>query len=97
MRTSTAMIGMILLAGSLGMAIAAETASQPGSVMTVQATPMTDAQIQQKLQSEGYSNLQITGHENNKIELTATKDGATQKLAVNPQTGASMEDKEDDD
>lgn len=40
--------------------------------MIVQAMPMTDAQIQQKLQSEGYTNVQITGHDNNGIDVTAT-------------------------
>ncbi len=97
MKISTVTVVVVLLAGSLGVALAAENGTRAGSIMTVQTTPMTDAQIQQKLQSGGYSNVQITGHDKNQIDVTATKDGATQKLTVNSQTGASTADTDKDD
>ncbi|HEX4178810.1 MAG TPA: PepSY domain-containing protein, partial [Rhizomicrobium sp.] len=59
-------------------------------------TPMTDAQIQQKLQSEGYTNVKITEHDKSHIDVTATKDGKTEKLAVNRSTGAVAEDDDKD-
>lgn len=83
MRLSTATLGVILLAGSSGLAFA-------------QATPVTDAQIQQKLQSEGYTHVQVTKHDKDHIDVTATKDGKAEKLAVNPQTGALMQDTDND-
>ena len=60
---------------------------------------MTDVQIQQKLQSEGYANVQVTKHDKGQIDVMAMKNGKAEKLAVNPQTGAVMPDaeKEDDD
>lgn len=58
---------------------------------------MTDAQIQQKLQSQGYTNVQVTKHEKGHVDVTATKNGKAEKLAVNPQTGAPTPDTDDDD
>jgi hypothetical protein len=75
--------GTILLAGMPGLGMA--------------QTPMTDAQIQQKLQSEGYSNVKITEHAKSHIDVTATKDGKTEKLAVNRTTGAVTQDNDKDD
>lgn len=96
MRFSTAALGGLLMAGSSGLALAAGGISAPGSATTVQATPMTNAQIQQKLQSEGYTNVQVTKHDKSHIDVTATKNGKTEKLAVNPQTGALTSDSDDD-
>lgn len=96
MRLSTAILGVLLMAGSSGLALAASGTPAPGSTTTVQATPMTDAQIQQKLQSEGYTNVQVTKHEKDHIDVTAIKNGKAEKLAVNPQTGAVTPDIEHD-
>ncbi|HEY4042072.1 MAG TPA: PepSY domain-containing protein [Rhodopila sp.] len=82
MRLSAFAFGAILLAGVPGLGFA--------------QTPMTDAQIQQKLQSEGYSNVKITEHAKSHIDVTATKDGKTEKLAVNKSTGAVAEDDDKD-
>ena len=95
------MLGAILLAGSPGLALAAGGAAAAGSAttgqgMTGQGT-MTDAQIQQKLQSEGYTNVQITEHDKGHIDVMATKNGKAEKLAANPQTGAVMPDTDKDD
>jgi hypothetical protein len=56
------------------------------------ATTMSDAQIKQKLESEGYGNVQIKEHEKNHVDVTATKNGKTERLAVNPQTGQARAD-----
>lgn len=91
MRLSTAILGMILTAGTSGAALAVD-----GPATLVQATPMTDAQIQQKLQSEGYTNAKVTKHDKDHVDVTAMKNGKAVKLAVNPQTGAATTDSDDD-
>ena len=96
MRFSTATLGVLLIASSSGLALATSGTPAPGSTTTVQATPMTDAQIQQKLQSEGYTNVQVTKHDKGHIDVTAMKNGKAEKLAVNPQTGALTSDSDDD-
>lgn len=58
---------------------------------------MTDTQIQQKLQSEDYTDVRITEHERGRINVTATRNGKAEKLVVNPQTGAAMPDNDDND
>ena len=87
MRLSVATLGVILLAGPSGLAFAADGTPTAGSATTGQGM-MTDAQIQQKLQSEGHTNVQVTKHDEGYIDVTATKDGRAEKLAVNPKTGA---------
>jgi Peptidase propeptide and YPEB domain len=57
---------------------------------------MTDAQIQQKLQSEGYTNIQITEHAKDHVDVKAAKNGKAEKLAVNPETGAVKPDEDND-
>jgi predicted aspartyl protease len=96
MRLSTTALGVLLMAGSPGLALAAGGTATAGSATTVQATMMTDAQVQQKLQSEGYTNVQVTKHDKGHIDVMATKNGKAEKLAVNPQTGAVMPDAEND-
>jgi hypothetical protein len=51
---------------------------------------MTSAQIQQKLQAEGYTDVHITGRSYGDVLVTATKDGKAEKLAVKPQSGEVM-------
>jgi hypothetical protein len=82
MRLSAFAFGAILLAGMPGLGFA--------------QTPMTDAQIQQKLESQGYTNVKITEHDKSHIDVTATKNGKTEKLAVNKTTGAVTEDEDKD-
>ena len=57
---------------------------------------MTDAQIQEKLKADGYTNVQITEHDKDHVDVKATKNGKTEKLAVNPQTGAVTPDTDND-
>ena len=96
MRPSIAALGLILLTGSSGLALAAGSTATAGLVTTVQSATMTDAQIQQKLQSEGYTDVRITEHDGGHINVLATRNGKAEKLVVNPQTGAAMPDNDDD-
>ena len=58
---------------------------------------MTDAEIQQKLQGQGYTNVQIRQHDKDHVDVTATKNGRVEKLAVDPQSGAVKPDADNDD
>jgi hypothetical protein len=82
MKISTAALGVILLTGLPGVVFAADK--------------MTDAQIQEKLKADGYTNVQITEHDRDYVDVKATKNGKTEKLAVNPQTGAVAPDNDND-
>jgi hypothetical protein len=97
MKLSSATLCLILLlAASPGLASAAETADLGGLATTVQATRMTDAQIQEQLKADGYTNVQITEHDKDHVDVKAKKNGKTEKLAVNPQTGAVTPDTDND-
>jgi predicted aspartyl protease len=96
MRPSIAALGLILLIGSSGLVLAAGSTATAGLVTTVQSATMTDAQIQQKLQSEGYTDVRITEHDSGHINVLVTRNGKAEKLVVNPQTGAAMPDNDDD-
>lgn len=85
MKLPMAALSVLLLAGSSGLAFAADGGQG-----------MTDAQIQQKLQAQGYTNVQIGDHDRGHIDVTATKNDTAEKLAVNPQTGAVMPDTDKD-
>lgn len=89
---TTAALSALLVLGPAGLASAAGNQSTKGSG----ASAMSDAQIKQKLESEGYSNVQIKEHDKNHVDVTATKNGKSEKLAVNPQTGQSTADTDED-
>jgi peptidase YpeB-like protein len=57
---------------------------------------MSDAQIQQNLQGQGYTNIKIGEHDKGHVDVTATKKGKVEKLAVDPQTGAVKTDTDND-
>ena len=82
MRFSIAALGVVLLTGVPGLAFAADK--------------MTDAQIQEKLTADGYTNIKITEHDKNHVDVKATKNGKTEKLAVDPKTGAVTPDTDND-
>lgn len=58
---------------------------------------VSDAQIKQNLESQGYSNIQIKRHDKGHIDVTGSKDGKTEKFAVNPQTGQISPDTDNDE
>jgi hypothetical protein len=58
---------------------------------------MTDTDIQQKLQGQGYTNVQIREHDKNHVDVTATRNGKVEKLAIDPQSGAVKPDTDNDD
>jgi hypothetical protein len=84
--------------GAIGVRVAtAEEGSGPAFVKG--GGPVTEDQVRQEMLAEGYSNPQVM-REGRYFEATGTKDGQTEKLVVDQQTGrlrAGGEDSEDDD
>jgi hypothetical protein len=91
-------IGGVLLAGGIGLAMVMAEPTK-GPVFIAGDKPVTEDQVRQKLQSEGWSNIQI-GRDGRFLEATGSKDGQASKMEVNSQTGrlrASDDDDDDDD
>jgi hypothetical protein len=97
MRLFVRILSAALLASLAGMAIAAGGDHHIASATRIQATTMTDAQVQQKLESEGYTHVRIRERGKTYVEVTAAKDGKAEKLAVDPQSGQVMPEQDDDD
>jgi UDP-N-acetyl-D-mannosaminuronic acid transferase (WecB/TagA/CpsF family) len=84
-RVLVAAIGSVLLVGAAGILVA--TAEQDkGPVFIPGDQPVSEDQIRQKLQSEGYSNVQIV-RQGGYFEAMASKDGQTGKIVVDSQKG----------
>lgn len=88
-------IGGVLLVGVTGELIATAEQSK-GPVFIAGDQPVTEDQIRQKLQSEGYSNVQIV-RQGRYFEAMGSKDGQTGRITVDSQTGRLQADDDDDD
>ena len=93
-RIAAALIGGAMLVGATGVLIA--TAQPRGAVFIAGDKPVTEDQVREKLQSEGYSNVQIV-RQGNYLEALGSKDGKTGKLVVDARTGRLADDDDDDD
>lgn len=93
-RIAAALIGSAMLLGATGVLIA--TAQPSGAVFIAGDKPVTEDQVREKLQSEGYSNVQIV-RQGNYYEARGVKDGKTGKLMVDGRTGRLSDDDDDDD
>ena len=82
-----------LLTASAALTLAAGQATstapntQTGVSGESSASTMSDAQIRQKLEAQGYS-VQSLKHEENYVEAKVTKGGQSGELRVDPQSGA---------
>src|SRR5262245_62155225 len=74
-----------LLIAAIGLA-AAMAAQNPGPVFIAGDQPVTEEQVRQKLQSDGWSNVQIA-RDGRYIVAIASKHGKDSKIAVDSQTG----------
>lgn len=88
-----AVVAGTAVAGARDLAIAQAANTRSGASM------MSDAEITQKLQAEGYTNVQLGEHERGKIDATATKNGQDVDLEIDAQSGAVSQhiEKEGDD
>jgi hypothetical protein len=95
-RLVMALVGGTVLVAGTGALIA--TAQPRGTVFIAGDRPVTEAQVREKLQSDGYSNVLVI-RQGRFIEAMGLKDGQTGKVLVDAQTGrlASGEGDGDDD
>jgi hypothetical protein len=90
------------LSGLAVVYLAADFSSNNGVIANVfAATPLSDAELQTRLQQQGYTDIQNLRRDGKRVTATATKDGQTAQLAVNPTTGqvrrgADADDDDDD-
>lgn len=94
-RLLIAAIGGVLLLGGSGVLIAMAEQSK-GSVFIAGDQPVTEDQVRQKLQSEGYSNVQIV-RQGRYFEAMGSKDGQAGKITVDSQNGRLRAEDDDDD
>jgi hypothetical protein len=87
--------GGVLLAGGIGLAIVMAEPTK-GPVFIAGDKPVSEDQVRQRLQSEGWSDIQIA-RDGRYLEATGSKDGQTSKMEVDSQTGRLRAADEDDD
>jgi hypothetical protein len=92
-RLVVALIGGAALVAATGILIA--TAEPRGAVFIAGDQPVTEAKVREKLQSDGYSNIQII-RQGRFFEATRSKDGKTGKILVDARTGRLAVDDDDD-
>jgi hypothetical protein len=93
-RFVVALIGGTALVAATGVLVA--TAQPRGAVFIAGDQPVTDAQVRDKLQSDGYSNIQVV-RQGHFFEAMGSKDGKTGKVLVDARTGRLADDNDDDD
>jgi hypothetical protein len=88
-----AIIGAVLGGGvAVVMAVAQDA---QGPVFIAGDGPVTEAQIREKLQSQGWTNIKIV-NEGRYLEAMGSKDGKNTKIAIDAVTGRLMADNDDD-
>ncbi len=88
-------LGGALLVGVTGVAIGmAEPTKGPAFIAGDQ--PVTEDQVRQKLQSDGWQNVNIV-RDGRYFEAIASKDGKNSKIVVDAQTGRLRAADDDDD
>jgi hypothetical protein len=88
-------VALGLLFGATGLVIAAAE-QREGQQFVTGSQPVTADQIRQKLQADGWSDIQIV-RDGRYFEAIASKDGLTSRIAVDAQTGRLRADDDDDD
>lgn len=84
----------LVLAGIAGIAVVTAGPSQ-GPALIAGDQPVTEDQVRQKLQSDGWSNMQIV-REGRYMEAIGSKDGQASKVVVNAQNGRLRATDDDD-
>jgi hypothetical protein len=87
------LIGAVL-GGGLGVLISLDT--REGAIFIASNQPVTELRLHDKLQSQGWENIQVTRLGLN-LEATGLRDGRPQKLIINAFSGRLVENDNDDD
>ena len=85
----------LVLAGITNIAMVTAGSSQ-GPAFIAGDHPVTEDQVRQKLQSDGWSNVQIV-RDGRYIKAVGSKEGQTSKVVVNAQNGRLRATDDDDD
>jgi len=78
-----------LLGGGLGVLIASDEGE--GSIFIPSDQPITEGQVREKLQSQGWLNIKII-EQGRYFEVTGAQGGRFRKLMIDSLTGKLMED-----
>jgi hypothetical protein len=65
-----AFLSVLLVSGATALAQSGPAAGSAGA--------MSDTQIKQQLESQGYTNVKVTEHDKDHVDVTATKNGQSQ-------------------
>lgn len=87
-----------MVAGATGLMVV-NAQQRQGAVFIAGDKPVTEDQVRAKLQTDGWSNVQIN-RDGRYFQVTMSKDGAADKLVIDAQTGrfaANADDDDDDD
>ena len=87
--------GGVLLLGIAGVAIVTAEPSK-GPVLIAGDQPVTEDQVRQKLQSDGWSNVQMA-RDGRYFEAIGSRNGQTSRIAVDAQTGRLRVADDDDE
>lgn len=91
--TTTA--SLLLLSGAAFAQTSSTTKPQTPNGHTTEsgtsATKMSDSQIEQNLEKQGYSNVKVTKHVLDRVQVSASKNGVNHTLSVDPTTGKVMQ------
>jgi hypothetical protein len=87
------LIGAVL-GGGLGVLIALDT--KEGPIFITSNQPVTELQLHDKLQSQGWENIRVTRLGQN-LEATGSRGGQPQKVIINAFSGRLVEHDNDDD
>jgi hypothetical protein len=88
-------IGVALLAGSVGVMIA-NAQQAPGPAFIAGGRPVTAEQVLEKLQTDGWSSVAISRN-GRYIEVTGSVNGEASKMTVDSETGRLRAAADDDD
>src|SRR5262245_5907083 len=95
-RIAVTLIGAALFAGATGLVIA-KTQQATAPIFIAGDRPVTEDQVRAKLQSDGWSNIVIF-NEGTYFKVTASRNGRTDKILIDSQTGRlGVNDDDDDD
>jgi hypothetical protein len=86
-----ALIGAVL-GGAIGAMVG--SAGEPGEIFIASNQPITVTQVEEKLRSEGWHDIQITKH-GGYLEVAASKEGDGRKMMVDTISGHLIADDDD--
>jgi hypothetical protein len=91
--------GVLVAGGLLGLGLVAVDALSSHTLIarTFAAVPLSDAELQDRLRIQGFSNVQNIRREGNRAVLMATKDGQEAQITVDSRTGQIAHGNGDDD